>query len=150
MTARPTVWNMSTPGRRDGQTSWEVNDVDWTSIIMTLITSGAFTAIYLLGDRKTSAVLDNVGKSIDQWKLIVEEYKKEKDAMQEEIDRKDKKLDSLYNQIGVLRDSNDKLSSKVAYLSVIKCTEIGCNKRQPPFGSGQKSNEKQLTDGNDK
>ena len=141
---------MSTPGRRDGQTSWKVNDVDWTSIIMTLITSGAFTAIYLLGDRKTSAVLDNVGKSIDQWKLIVEEYKKEKDAMQEEIDRKDKKLDSLYNQIGVLRDSNDKLSSKVAYLSVIKCTEIGCNKRQHPFGSGQKSNEKQLTDGNDK
>ena len=124
--------------------------MDWTSIIMTLITSGAFTAIYLLGDRKTSAVLDNVGKSIDQWKIIVEEYKNEKEAMQADIDRKDRKLDSLYNQIGVLRDSNDKLSSKVAYLSVIKCTEVGCGKRQPPFGSGQKSNEKQLTDGNDK
>lgn len=25
--------------------------MDWTNIIMTLITSGAFTAIYLLGDR---------------------------------------------------------------------------------------------------
>ena len=124
--------------------------MDWTSKIMTLITSGAFTAIYLLGDRKTSAVLDNVGKSIDQWKLIVEEYKKEKDAMQEDIDRKDRKVDSLYGQIAVLRDSCDKLSSKVAYLSVVKCTEVGCNKRQPPFGSGQKSNEKQLADGNDK
>ncbi len=122
--------------------------MDWTSIIMTLITSGAFTAIYLLGDRKTSAVLDNVGKSIDQWKLIVEEYKKEKDAMQEDIDRKDRKVDSLYNEIGILRDSNDKLSSKVAYLSVVKCTEIGCNKRQPPFGSGQKLNDKQLMCGN--
>ena len=115
---------------------------------MTLITSGAFTAIYLLGDKKTSAVLDNVGKSIDQWKLIVEEYKREKEAMQADIDRKDKKIDSLYNQIGLLKDDKDKLSSKVAYLSVVKCTEVGCIKRQPPFGSNQRTNEKLLTDGN--
>lgn len=119
--------------------------MDWTSIVMTMITSGAFTAIYLLGDRKTASVLDNVGKSIDQWKLIVEEYKREKEAMQADIDRKDRKVDSLYGQIAVLRDSNDKLSSKVAYLSVIKCTEIGCGKRQPPFGSGQKNMDKDRT-----
>lgn len=122
--------------------------MDWTSIIMTLITSGAFTAIYLLGERKTSAVLDNVGKSIDQWKLIVEEYKREKEAMQADIDRKDKKIDSLYTQIGILKDDKDKLSSKVAYLSVVKCSEVGCVKRQPPFGSNQKQNDKKLTDGN--
>ncbi len=122
--------------------------MDWTSIIMTLITSSAFTAIYLLGERKTSAVLDNVGKSIDQWKLIVEEYKREKEAMQADIDRKDKKIDSLYTQIGILKDDKDKLSSKVAYLSVVKCSELGCIKRQPPFGSNQKQNEKKLTDGN--
>ena len=122
--------------------------MDWTSIIMTLITSGAFTAIYLLGERKTSAVLDNVGKSIDQWKLIVEEYKREKEAMQADIDRKDKKIDSLYTQIGILKDDKDKLSSKVAYLSVVKCSEVGCIKRQPPFGSNQKQNDKKLIDGN--
>ena len=122
--------------------------MDWTSIIMTLITSGAFTAIYLLGERKTSAVLDNVGKSIDQWKLIVEEYKREKEAMQADIDRKDKKIDSLYTQIGILKDDKDKLSSKVAYLSVVKCSEVGCISRQPPFGSNQKQNDKKLTEGN--
>ena len=124
--------------------------MDWTSIVVTLITSGAFTAIYLMGDRKTAAVLDNVGKSIDQWKLIVEEYKKEKEAMQADIDRKDRKVDSLYAQIAVLRDSCDKLSSKVAYLTVVKCTEVGCVKREPPFGANQKTVEKQLTNGNDK
>lgn len=122
--------------------------MDWTQIMMTLITSGAFTAVFLLGDRKTAAVLDNVGKSIDQWKLIVEEYKREKEAMQADIDRKDKKIDSLYTQIGILKDDKDKLSSKVAYLSVVKCSEVGCVKRQPPFGSNQKQNEKKLTDGN--
>lgn len=122
--------------------------MDWTNIIMTFIASGALVTIFMLGDKKTSAVLDNVGKSIDQWKLIVEEYKREKEAMQADIDRKDKKIDSLYNQIGILKDDKDKLSSKVAYLSVVKCTEVGCIKRQPPFGTNQKFNEKQLTDGN--
>lgn len=122
--------------------------MDWTQIMMTLITSGAFTAVFLLGDRKTAAVLDNVGKTIDQWKLIVEEYKREKEAMQADIDRKDKKIDSLYTQIGILKDDKDKLSSKVAYLSVVKCSEVGCVKRQPPFGSNQKQNGKKLTDGN--
>lgn len=122
--------------------------MDWTQIMMTLITSGAFTAVFLLGDRKTAAVLDNVGKSIDQWKRIVEEYKREKEAMQADIDRKDKKIDSLYTQIGILKDDKDKLSSKVAYLSVVKCSEVGCVKRQPPFGSNQKQNDKKLTDGN--
>lgn len=48
--------------------------MDWTSIVMTLITSGAFTAVFLLGDRKTSQVLDNVGKSIAQWREIADEY----------------------------------------------------------------------------
>lgn len=107
--------------------------MDWTGIIMTLISSGAFTAIYLLGDKKTSAVLDNVSKSIDQWKLIVEEYKREKESMQADIDRKDRKIDNLYGQISILKDDKDKLSSKVAYLSVVKCTEIGCIKRAAAF-----------------
>ena len=118
--------------------------MDWTQIMMTLITSGAFTAVFLLGDRKTAAVLDNVGKSIDQWKLIVEEYKREKEAMQADIDRKDRKIDSLYGQIGILKDEKDKLSSKVAYLTVVKCNEVGCIKREPPFGANQKPNEKLL------
>lgn len=121
--------------------------MDWTNIIMTFIASGALVTIFMLGDKKTSAVLDNVGKSIDQWKLIVEEYKREKEAMQADIDRKDKKIDGLYNQIGILKDDKDKLSSKVAYLTVVKCTEIGCIKRQPPFGTNQRINDKQLTDG---
>ena len=47
--------------------------MDWTNIIMTLITSGAFTAIYLLGDRKTASVLENVSKTIDQWQGLLKD-----------------------------------------------------------------------------
>ena len=58
--------------------------MDWTNIIITLITSGAFTAIYLLGDKKTSAVLDNVSKTIDQWQELLREVKYEKSSKSDE------------------------------------------------------------------
>ena len=58
--------------------------MDWTNIIMTLITSGAFTAIYLLGDRKTASVLENVSKTIDQWQGLLKEVKEELAAKTEE------------------------------------------------------------------
>lgn len=120
--------------------------MDWTSIIMTLITSGAFTAIYLLGDKKTAAVLDNVSKTIDQWQELVGEIKaelveqrdesrKEKEDYDAHLAVKDNKIDSLYKEISVLRDRNDKLSSNVARLTIVRCWKIGCGDRQPPMGT---------------
>lgn len=120
--------------------------MDWTSIVMTLITSGAFTTIYLLGDRKTSSVLENVSKTIDQWQELVEEMKGEISALREEFRKKtedyearlatkDNKIDSLYKEMSVLRDRNDKLSSNVARLTVVRCWKITCGIRQPPMGT---------------
>ena len=58
--------------------------MNWTNIIMTLITSGAFTAIYLLGDRTTVSVLENVIKTIDQRQELLKEVKEELAAKTEE------------------------------------------------------------------
>lgn len=118
--------------------------MDWTNIIMTLITSGAFTTIYLLGDKKTSSVLDNVSKTIDQWQELVKEVKQELLEQREEFRNtkaeydarlvtKGNKIDSLYKEIAVLRDRNDKLSSNVARLTIIRCWNISCGKRHPPI-----------------
>ena len=126
--------------------------MDWTSIVMTLITSGAFTAIYLLGDRKTSSVLENVSKTIDQWQELVDEMKKEISELREEFRKKtedyearlvtkDNKIDSLYKEMSVLRDRNDKLSSNVARLTVVRCWKITCGERQPPMGTKVQANE---------
>lgn len=120
--------------------------MDWTNIIMTLITSGAFTTIYLLGDKKTSAVLDNVSKTIDQWQELVKEVKQELLEQREEFRNskveydarlvtKDNKIDSLYKEISVLRDRNDKLSSNVARLTIVRCWKVVCGDRQPPMGT---------------
>ena len=120
--------------------------MDWTNIIITLITSGAFTAIYLLGDRKTAAVLDNVSKTIDQWQELLGEVKGElaeqrgefkaaKEDYEAHLVAKDNKIDSLYKEIGVLRDRNDKLSSNVARLTIVRCWKVGCGDCQPPMGT---------------
>lgn len=121
-------------------------NMDWTNIIITLITSGAFTTIYLLGDRKTAAVLDNVSKTVDQWQELLgevkgeladqrEEFKTAKEDYEAHLVVKDNKIDSLYKEIGVLRDRNDKLSSNVARLTIVRCWKVGCGNRQPPMGT---------------
>lgn len=111
-----------------------------------LITSGAFTAIYLIGDRKTSSVLDNVAKTIEQWRGLLKEVKEEADALRAQVDAKDRQIDQLYKSIGALRDRGDKLSSRVAYLNAFRCKKIQCIDREPPFGSVKTD----ISDGNDK
>jgi septal ring factor EnvC (AmiA/AmiB activator) len=120
--------------------------MDWTHIMTALITSGAFTAIYLIGDRKTSSVLDNVAKTIEQWRGLLKEVKEEADALRAQVDAKDRQIDQLYKSIGALRDRGDKLSSRVAYLNAFRCKKIQCIDREPPFGSVKTD----ISDGNDK
>lgn len=120
--------------------------MDWTHIMTALITSGAFTAIYLIGDRKTSSVLDNVSKTIEQWRGLLKEVKEEADALRAQVDAKDRQIDQLYKSIGALRDRGDKLSSRVAYLNAFRCKKIQCIDREPPFGSIKTD----ISDGNDK
>lgn len=120
--------------------------MDWTNIMTALITSGAFTAIYLIGDRKTSSVLDNVAKTIEQWRGLLKEVKEEADALRAQVDAKDRQIDQLYKSIGALRDRGDKLSSRVAYLNAFRCKKIQCIDREPPFGPVKTD----ISDGNDK
>ena len=121
--------------------------MDWTNILITLITSGTFAGIYLLGDKKTAQVLDNVNKTIEQWRGLVDEvkgelseqrdvFRKAKTEYEEQLKVKDNKLDSLYKETGVWRDRNDKLSSKIAYYRAFECRKTKCLDREPPFGSG--------------
>lgn len=127
---------------------------------MTLITSGAFTTIYFLGDKKTSSVLDNVSKTIDQWQELLkevkeelatktDEYKESQRTFDEAMARKDAKIDSLYKEISLNRDERDKLSSRVAFLTAYRCKKVSCIQREPPFGANvEKETKRGKTDNN--
>ena len=105
-------------------------------LLTTLITSGAFVTIYLVGDKKTSNILDNINKSSEQWQKLVKETQEEKAALEEKLNAKENKIDSKQNQCDVLRDKCDKLSSKIAYYRAFECRKIKCLNREPPFGTG--------------
>lgn len=117
---------------------------EWASIITALIGSGAITAIYLLGDKKTTQVLANVSKTVDQWRDLLAEAQKElaneraerraeRAEYEDKLQAKDHKIDSQYKEMSVLRDKNDKLSSNVARLTILKCVDVPCLKRDPPL-----------------
>ncbi|MGM9737539.1 MAG: hypothetical protein ACI3ZT_03880 [Candidatus Cryptobacteroides sp.] len=120
--------------------------MDWTSIIIQLIVSGSFVTVYLLGDKKTAAVLDNVSKTIDQWQELLREVRDELNVKTTEvyevrrsndelIARKDAKIDSLYKENSELKDERDKFSSRIAFLTAYRCNKVACIEREPPYGA---------------
>lgn len=133
--------------------------MEWTTIICALIAalipSGGVAGYVFLREDKKSKQLDNDHKANEEWQDLVEKHKqreedlekalKDKDAI---IEKKDGKIDSLYREKGELMMRNDKLSSKVAVLTITRCKVVGCANRVPPMGSRetdeeQNQNEKQ-------
>ncbi len=114
---------------------------EWLSFFGTLITAGAFVTVYLVGEKKTSAVLDNVQKSNDQWQELTRTLKEDVAALKAEAREKDDRISSLFKEQCVLRDRNDKLSSQVTALSIYRCRDTSCVNRIPPFGTKRSADE---------
>ncbi len=119
---------------------------EWVTAIVALLGGigglGGILSIFLFyGENKRSKQLENEHKANSEWSDLVDKHKlREKDLEAAIKDRdatisvKDNKIDSLYKENNELRKRNDKLSSKVAVLSVLRCKVVGCGKRQPPIG----------------
>lgn len=110
-------------------------NMDWTSIIIALITSGAFLGIFTIRETKTKMMLDNGNKINEQWAAFAEKEEERRKELKEDLDAKDRKIDKLYSEITVLRDKNDKLASRVAFLTAYRCKKVNCIEREPPFGT---------------
>lgn len=112
--------------------------VEFADIITTVagfVTGGGLATLFTLKERKKGAALDNVGKTNDEWRKMADEYKLMIADLKSDLERKDGKIDELYKELSVMRDKADKLGSKVAYLTTMKCKVIGCPNRVPPFGT---------------
>ena len=113
--------------------------MDWTTIIITLITAliptGGFFGIFTIREKKTGLMLENASKLNDGWTQLANERQamiKERDA---KIDEKDRKIDELYSVISEQRHELDTARTTAAVAGVMRCDIAACTKRRPPFGS---------------
>lgn len=120
--------------------------MDWSTIITDILSylfiGGGLVAVVTLKDKKSEAVLENITRFIENsdksnaaWQKLFEESNRETDDLKADLEKKDKKIDELFKAQSLLRDRNDKLSSKVSFLNCVRCTQINCTNRRPPFGS---------------
>lgn len=123
---------------------------EWVTAVVALLggiggLGGVLSYVLFYRENKRSKQLDNEHKVNGEWMALVERYKKETDDIKQEysdfreeateaLDKKDRKIESLYKEKGELMKHNDKLSSAVAALKVLRCKVIGCGKRMPPIG----------------
>lgn len=106
--------------------------MDWSNVIIALITAvlsgGGVATILMLKENKQSKRVDNDLK-------FSEGLQARNKHLEEQLDKKDEKIEALYAEKDELRNECDHLSTENAVLKVYKCVKVGCGDRVPPFGS---------------
>lgn len=96
--------------------------MDWTAIltaVLTFIGGGGLGAVLMLPAKRKSADLENEKKASEQWRELF---------MQKEQNCKDQS-----NLIDRLRDENNRLTTEIAVLKILKCKNLKCAEREPPI-----------------
>ena len=107
--------------------------MDWTSIIINFISSGAFISLFLITERKTAAAMKNTQSQSAEWRKLYEEEKVDND-------KKDQKIAELIHEKDMLREERDLAISEKnrsllnsARADVLRCECLGCQDRKPPL-----------------
>lgn len=120
---------------------------DWITGIVALLGSigglGGICSIFLFyRENKHAKQLENEHTANTEWQELVEKHKQREKDLEETIKtrdeiiaKKDGKIESLYKEKGELMKRNDKLSSTVAALTILRCKVVGCANRVPPMGT---------------
>lgn len=128
---------------------------DWIAGIVALLGGigglGGICSIFLFyRENKHAKQLENEHTANTEWQELVEKYKQRTADLEQTISTKDTKIDSLYKESNELRKRNDKLSSTVAVLRVLRCKVVGCANRIPPMGSRENTKADEEPNINDK
>lgn len=128
---------------------------DWITGIVALLGGigglGGICSIFLFyRENKQAKQLQNEHTANTEWKDLVEKYKQRTADLESTIVTKDEKIDNLYREKGELMKRNDKLSSTVAALTILRCKVIGCANRVPPMGSRENAGATEEQNANDK
>lgn len=121
--------------------------MDWTQVIVALISSGAFLGIFLITEKKSAAVLESVDKRSaaaidsaqklgDAYQEIAQSWEHRAEQLQAELDKKNEKIDELHRQKSEMSRELDRAHSDETLARMMICDKTACQKRRPPFGAG--------------
>lgn len=116
-------------------------------IIVTALFGGGIVTFVTLRDKKTEAMLNNMEKVIEELRTLVNGYKTEVKELKIDIKAKEDYIDELHRKESSLYEKLDKANSRAAIFKILKCQEVGCPNRKPPFGSGAFETLQQVTHG---
>ena len=126
-----------------------------TTLVAEVLFGGGLLAFVTIKDKKTAAILENMQKVIEELRDLVREYKEENRSLKEEIKQKDadarkqeEYIKEQHKEKSDLHEKLDKANSRAAVNKLLKCQEVGCNKRRPPLGEGATDTFKQIRNGN--
>lgn len=114
--------------------------MDWTTIITAilaaLIPTGGVVTLFTLREKKTDMFLDNAQKTINEWKDLVDSYKKDSESKDVTIERKEEMLTTQIKMNSTLRKKLDKVNTACAVAKMMRCDTLNCPSRVPPLGAG--------------
>jgi hypothetical protein len=116
-------------------------------IIVTALFGGGIVTFVTLRDKKTEAMLSNMEKVIEELRILAAGYKEEVVTLKGELKEKEVYIDELHRKESGLYEKLDKANSRAAVFKILKCTQVGCDKRVPPFGSGSVGVVKEINEG---
>lgn len=116
--------------------------MEWVEILGNLAEvalTGGLLALVTIRDKKTAAILDNYDRVIKSWEETAEERHKRADELKTDMDKKDNKIEELYNENRELRNALDDERTRRARAEMLKCHRLKCIDREPPYGEGVKA-----------
>ena len=105
-------------------------------LITVLLGSGGLIAIFLVSEKKTAAMLENIAKANEEWKKIIDRQTEENNTLRSENITLQEKYHQQFDINTALRQEIDTKNTKIAVLSLLRCKKLRCIDREPPYGSG--------------
>lgn len=119
--------------------------MDWTQIIISFITSGAFLGIFLIAEKKTASILDSVDKRSQsavesaeklcaRYSSLADEYQQQWTLTRQQLSDRETEMMNQIKMNSSLRHELDDAHTLQAVSEMRRCDVLKCVNREPPFG----------------
>lgn len=104
-------------------------------LISSLLGTGGIITIFLIAEKKAAAQLQNAEKIQEEWRLIVSQKEHDLSLLNTKYEAATAKIERLYDDNSELRNKLDIVNTDCAVSKIMRCDNISCANRKPPFAS---------------